>query len=54
MAEARVLAVDRSPEATTFAAVNAARNGVTLHIAVCVFGLYATKRGERLRSLAVR
>jgi predicted nicotinamide N-methyase len=37
MAEARVLAVDRSPEATTFAAVNAARNGVTLHIAVCVF-----------------
>ncbi len=37
LAGARVLAVDRSPEAATFAAVNAARNGVTLQTAVCAF-----------------
>jgi predicted nicotinamide N-methyase len=37
LAGARVLAVDRSPEATTFAAVNAARNGVTLQTAVGAF-----------------
>ena len=37
LAGARVLAVDRSPEATTFTAVNAARNGVTLQTAVCAF-----------------
>jgi predicted nicotinamide N-methyase len=37
LAGARVLAVDRSPEATTFAAANAARNGVTLQTAVCSF-----------------
>jgi predicted nicotinamide N-methyase len=36
-AGARVLAVDRSPEATTFTAANAARNGVTLRTAVCAF-----------------
>jgi hypothetical protein len=36
-AGARILAVDRSPEATTFAAVNAARNGVTLQTAVGAF-----------------
>ena len=37
LAGARVLAVDRSPEAAAFAAVNAARNGVTLQTAVCAF-----------------
>jgi predicted nicotinamide N-methyase len=37
LAGARVLAVDRSPEATTFTAINAARNGVTLQTAVCAF-----------------
>jgi predicted nicotinamide N-methyase len=37
LAGARVLAVDRSPEAATFAAVNAARNGVPLQTAVCAF-----------------
>jgi predicted nicotinamide N-methyase len=37
LAGARVLAVDRSPEATTFTAVNAARNTVTLQTAVCAF-----------------
>jgi predicted nicotinamide N-methyase len=36
-AGATVLAVDRSPEATTFAAVNAARNGLTLDTAVASF-----------------
>jgi predicted nicotinamide N-methyase len=34
---ARVLAVDRSPEATTFTAANAARNGLTVQTAVCPF-----------------
>ena len=37
LAGARVLSVDRSPEAITFAAANAARNGVTLRTAVCSF-----------------
>src|SRR5919112_549670 len=37
LAGATVLAVDRSPEAITFAAANAARNGVTLRTAVCAF-----------------
>jgi predicted nicotinamide N-methyase len=37
LAGARVLAVDRSPEAVTFTAVNAARNSVTLQTAVCAF-----------------
>jgi predicted nicotinamide N-methyase len=37
LAGARVMAVDRSPEATTFTAINAARNGVTLQTAVCAF-----------------
>jgi predicted nicotinamide N-methyase len=37
LAGARVLAVDRSSEATTFAAVNAARNGATLQTAVGAF-----------------
>jgi predicted nicotinamide N-methyase len=37
MAGASVLAVDRSPEATTFAAANAARNGVGIQTAVCAF-----------------
>jgi predicted nicotinamide N-methyase len=37
LAGAKVLAVDRSPEATTFTAINAARNGVTLQTAVCAF-----------------
>jgi predicted nicotinamide N-methyase len=37
LAGASVLAVDRSPEATAFAAANAARNGVTLQTAVCAF-----------------
>jgi predicted nicotinamide N-methyase len=37
LAGASVLAVDRSPEATTFAAANAARNGVPLQTAVCAF-----------------
>jgi predicted nicotinamide N-methyase len=37
LAGARVLAVDRSPEAAAFAAANAARNGVTLQTAVCAF-----------------
>ena len=37
LAGARVLSVDRSPEAVTFAAANAARNGVTLATAVCSF-----------------
>jgi predicted nicotinamide N-methyase len=36
-AGARVLAVDRSPEATTFAAANAARNGLALETAVVAF-----------------
>ncbi len=43
LAGATVLAVDRSPEAATFAAANAARNGVTVHTAVCAFD-----RPERL------
>jgi len=34
---ARVLAVDRSPEATTFTAANATRNGLTVQTAVCPF-----------------
>jgi predicted nicotinamide N-methyase len=37
LAGATVLAVDRSPEATAFAAVNAARNGVTLQTTVGAF-----------------
>jgi predicted nicotinamide N-methyase len=37
LAGAAVLAVDRSPEATAFAAANAARNGATLRTAVCAF-----------------
>ncbi|HEX2373136.1 MAG TPA: methyltransferase domain-containing protein [Actinomycetota bacterium] len=37
LAGATVLAVDRSPEAISFAAVNAARNGVTLQTAVAAF-----------------
>jgi predicted nicotinamide N-methyase len=37
LAGASVLAVDRSPEATAYAAVNAAGNGVTLNTAVCAF-----------------
>jgi predicted nicotinamide N-methyase len=37
LAGARVLAVDRSPEATAFTAANAARNGVTLQTTVCAF-----------------
>ena len=37
LAGASVLAVDRSPEATTFTAINAARNGVTLQTAACAF-----------------
>jgi predicted nicotinamide N-methyase len=37
LAGATVLAVDRSPEATAFAAINAARNRVTLQTAVCAF-----------------
>lgn len=37
LAGATVLAVDRSPEATSFAAVNPARNGATLQTAVCAF-----------------
>jgi predicted nicotinamide N-methyase len=43
LAGAEVLAVDRSPEATTFAAANAARNGLALRTAVCAFD-----RPERL------
>jgi predicted nicotinamide N-methyase len=38
LAGAEVLAADRSPEATTFTAANAARNGVTLRTAVAAFG----------------
>ena len=37
MAGASVLAVDRSPEATTFTAANAARNGVAVRTAVGAF-----------------
>ena len=37
LAGAEVLAVDRSPEAVTFTAANAARNGVTVRTAVCAF-----------------
>jgi predicted nicotinamide N-methyase len=37
LAGAEVLAVDRSPEAITFAAANAASNGVTLRTAVAAF-----------------
>jgi predicted nicotinamide N-methyase len=37
LAGAEVLAVDRSPEAATFTAANAARNGVTLRTAVAAF-----------------
>jgi predicted nicotinamide N-methyase len=37
LAGASVLAIDRSPEATAFTAVNAAGNGVTLDTAVCAF-----------------
>jgi predicted nicotinamide N-methyase len=37
LAGARVLAADRSPEATAFAAANAAHNGVGLRTAVCAF-----------------
>jgi predicted nicotinamide N-methyase len=37
LAGAKVLAVDRSPEATTFTTANAARNGVTLRTAVATF-----------------
>src|SRR5215216_4012916 len=37
LAGAEVLAVDRSPEAVAYAAVNAARNGVTIDTAVCAF-----------------
>ena len=37
LAGAGVLVVDRSPEAITFAAANAARNGATLQTAVCAF-----------------
>jgi predicted nicotinamide N-methyase len=37
LAGASVLAVDRSPEATRFAALNAARNGVALETAVVAF-----------------
>jgi predicted nicotinamide N-methyase len=37
LAGAEVLAVDRSPEAITFAAANAASNGVTLQTAVAAF-----------------
>jgi predicted nicotinamide N-methyase len=37
MAGARVLAVDRSPEAIRFTAVNASRNGVRLQTAVAAF-----------------
>jgi predicted nicotinamide N-methyase len=43
MAGARVLAVDRSPEAISFTAANAAGNGVTLQTAVAAFD-----RPERL------
>jgi predicted nicotinamide N-methyase len=37
LAGAEVLAVDRSPEAVTFTAANAARNGATVATAVCAF-----------------
>ena len=37
LAGASVLAIDQSPEATTVAAANAARNGVTVETAVCSF-----------------
>jgi methylase of polypeptide subunit release factors len=37
LADATVLAVDQSSEATTFAAVNAARNGVSLQTAIGAF-----------------
>jgi predicted nicotinamide N-methyase len=37
LAGAEVLAVDRSPEAVTFTAANAARNGATVSTAVCAF-----------------
>jgi predicted nicotinamide N-methyase len=37
VAGARVLAVDRSPEAVAFTTANAARNGVELRTAVCAF-----------------
>jgi predicted nicotinamide N-methyase len=37
LAGAGVLAADQSPEATAFAAANAAHNGVTLQVAVCAF-----------------
>lgn len=37
LAGADVLAVDRSPEAVTFTAANAARNGATVATAVCAF-----------------
>jgi predicted nicotinamide N-methyase len=37
LAGAGVLVVDRSPEAITFAAANAARNGAALQTAVCAF-----------------
>jgi predicted nicotinamide N-methyase len=37
LAGASVLSVDRSPEAVSFAAANAARNGVTVQTAVCSF-----------------
>jgi predicted nicotinamide N-methyase len=37
LAGAEVLAVDRSPEAVTFTAANAARNGATVGTAVCAF-----------------
>ena len=37
LAGAEVLAVDRSPEAVTFTAANAARNGARVRTAVCAF-----------------
>jgi predicted nicotinamide N-methyase len=37
LAGAEVLAVDRSPEAVTFTAANAARNGARVSTAVCAF-----------------
>jgi predicted nicotinamide N-methyase len=53
LAGARVLAVDRSPEATCFAAVNAAHNGVTLQTAVCAFDQPQRLLGEAPWDLVV-
>ena len=53
LAGARVLAVDRSPEATTFAAANAARNGAGVRTAVSAFDQLEPWLGEAPWDLAL-